>query len=532
MPKEVLTPSLARALIDERWEKVISRATPEAIATGKHGECHMIQIAIMRCIKQNMIFMCSRRAGKSEVCCGLILLTAIKTKDVSCLYLGLTKDAAEPIWRKWKKLLKRLDIPNDSSDAQQFTEFPNGSRVLFTGTDDLRTISHLLGDQLAGGIAVIDEGQSDPGIMETTVEDTLGPMLDETTIDKPIPGRLVLSGTVPDGPVGYFWQTWINNRNATDTETKLDSLWETFEWSRYENPFQVDNEAREEAYCKKYRKLHSDPAVLRRFRGKRVWAKESNAFRFDRSEHCYRPISRVSDVGPFSVVCTEASNLGADRFIVGIQQATPKNRFAIEMWGWNSRLRNQLWQIAEAVTEENADPLDREWIAVCAMLRKMYRGSMEFIRDSDGSSDPVNEALKLSHGIEMNSAIKTPGATKARVQLLSDLLSLGIAKVIEGSQLDRDMTISRWAPQLRSQVVKWELDKTHGSPAAALAASYAFDLQSYTRIGGMKPPAKRPSLDEYLAQEQKKTIDQLTQGKLRNPPPQPAFVNLWLPPPK
>lgn len=517
----------------QRWQARIAHVTPEAIATGKHGECHMIQIAIMRCRKQNMIFMCSRRAGKSEVCCGLILLTAIKTADVSCLYLGLTKDAAEPIWRKWKKLLKRLDIPNDSSDAQQYTIFPNGSRVLFTGTDDLRTVSHLLGDQLAGGIAVIDEGQSDPGVMETAVEDTLGPMLDETTIDKPIPGRLVLSGTVPDAPVGYFWKTWITNRNADDTATKEGSRWETFEWSRYENPFQTDNEEREKSYCEKYHKTHDDPSVLRRFHGKRVWSKDANAFRFDRSGHVFSPTSRmVEQIGPFYVVYNQG-HLVIDRIIVGIQQATEGGRFAIVAFGWNSRMRNAVWQIAEAVTEENADPLDSEWIAVCAKLRSMYHCSMEFIRDSDGSSKEVNEALQLSHGIIVESAFKTPGSEKARVQRVSDLLSLGILKVIEGSHLADDMTISRWAKHTKGKARrKWELDETHNVPSVAKAATYAFDLPSYTRIGGMKPPKPRPTLDEYLKEEQKKTLDQLVRGKLPRPPQVPGYVSLWLPPPK
>src|SRR5690348_6433585 len=181
----------ARAELDRRWAEAVARVTPEAIATGKHGERHEIQIEILRSLAQNLIFMCSRRAGKSEVCCGLLLMTAIKTPDVSCLYLALTSDAAEPIWRKWRKLLRKLGVPNSSSDHTQFTEFPNGSRVYFTGTDDTRRVTHFLGDQLASGMAIIDEAQDDPGIMETTVENVLGPMLDETTIDKPVPGRLV-----------------------------------------------------------------------------------------------------------------------------------------------------------------------------------------------------------------------------------------------------------------------------------------------------------------------------------------------------
>src|SRR6478736_3876749 len=120
-----LTPEQARAELDRRWDEAIARVTPEAIASGKHGERHEKQIEILNCPAQNFCLMCSRRAGKSEVCCGLLLLTAIRTADVSCLYLGLTKDAAEPVFRKWRRLLRKFDLPNLTSDSDQFSEFPN-----------------------------------------------------------------------------------------------------------------------------------------------------------------------------------------------------------------------------------------------------------------------------------------------------------------------------------------------------------------------------------------------------------------------
>ncbi len=532
MAKENVTPDQASALLRKRWESAIARVTPEAIATGKHGERHEIQIEVLKCTKQNMIFMCSRRAGKSEVCCGLLLLTAIRTNDVSCLYLGLTKDAAEPIWRKWKRLLKKFDIPTKTmSDASQFTEFANGSRVLFSGTDDLRTVSHLLGDQLAGGMAVIDEGQSDPGIMETTVEDTLGPMLDETTHDKPIPGRLVLSGTVTDAPIGYYWKTWIQNRNASDTATKEGSLWETFSWNRYENPFQTNNELREAEYCEKYKKNHNDPAVLRRFRGERIWSKEANAYRFSHKEHCYNPAAlKRSEIGPFHCLFV-GRNLDVTRMIVGIQQSQSNHRFAIVAWGWNHLRKDKVWQLAEAVTDFEFDPLENEWLAVCAEIRSLYPVGIQFIRDAEGSSNETNEALRLSHGIEMNSTIKTSGGAKSRILRLADLLDIGIAKVIEGSALAEDLSVSRWNAKSK-KAKKWELDDTHRSPDVAKAATNAFDLPAYSKIGAIKQESKPMTFDEKLEAEQKKTLELLFRGKLPKEQTRPSFVDMWLPPVK
>jgi hypothetical protein len=524
------------------------------MSTGKQGQRHMVQLAILRCRAQNMILMGSRRCGKSEVCCCLLLSTSMLTADVSSLYLALTKDAAEPIWRKWKKLLKKFNVPHVSSDADQYTEFPNGSRVLFTGTDDLRRVTHLLGDQLAGGIAIIDESQDDPGIMEKTVEDVLGPMLDETTIEKPIPGRLVLSGTVPDVPAGYFWRTWElayddeKDRERTpeekrermqmeDNEDPAD-LWAAFTWSRYENPFQTDNEKREKSYCAKYRLRPDDPRVLRRFRGKRVFERSATAYRFDPRAHAYRPSSedrvdiRRGDDGVVFHCIFAALPDGCDRFIIGIDQAQRRDRFAFVGWTWNHLVKRNLWQFFEAGTDPGGDPQESEWLAICATVRTRYPdGSMEFIRDPGGSSAPVNDQLAFSHGITIQSAIKTPGSLKAGVQRLSDLMAVGVAKVIEGSQLADDLTTAKWSLKAR-EAGKWEMDKSARSPDYCDAARYPLDLPSYTQIGGMKPPEPRKTLQEQLAAEQKKTIDGLLRGKAPRTPPVPNFVKLWLPPPK
>ncbi len=533
---------------DRRWVEACARVTPEAIATGAQGQRHDKQVEILKCTSQNMIFMCSRRAGKSEVCCGLLLLTAIKTDDVSCLYLALTKDAAEPVWRKWKKLLKKFDMIHLSSDADQYTEFPNGSRVFFTGTDDRRRVTHFLGDQLAGGMAVIDESQDDPGIMETTVEDTLGPMLDETTLEKPIPGRLVLSGTIPDVPAGYYWHTWDANydsenyrertteerrqRMQMDDDESPEDLWAAFNWSRYENPFQTNNEKRERAYCAKYRRKPDDPRVLRRFRGKIVFERDATAYRFDSRAHTYCPegLERL-DIGPFH--CSFATlPAGCDRFIVGIDQAQRRDRFTFVGWTWNHLLRNRLWQFFEAGTDPGGDPQESEWLAICATLRTRYPdGSMEFIRDAGGSSAPVNDQLAFSHGITIASAIKTPGSLKAGVQRLSDLMAVGVAKVIEGSQLADDMTTAKWSLKAR-EAGKWELDKSARSPDYCDAARYPLDLPSFTQIGGMKPPPPRLTEQEWLAAEQKKTLDGLLRGKGPRPPTIPNWAKLWVPPPK
>lgn len=529
MPAKQLTQSRAEQLLAKRWADAVADVTPESIC----GE-HQWQYKILTCQAQNLIATCSRRAGKSEVACGLLLLTALKTANTSSIYLGLTKDSAGIIWRKWKRLLKRLRLLSltSTSDPDQLTIFPNGARVLFTGTDDTRRITHLLGDQLSGGMAVIDESQDDPGIMRKTVEDILGPMLDETTVDIPVPGRLVLLGTVPDVPAGYFFDTWTANYSGGDAVpgSSENQDWGCFAWSRFDNPFEVDNEKRLEAYLRKYKYQVTDPEIRRRWFGERVFSKDSNAYRYQPAKHVWSPGSvECIDIGPFHARFATPMP-GLRHYIVGIDQAQRRDRFAIVCWGWDPSVKDRLYHVAEAVTDPGADPQDSEWLEVCKELKRRYGGSIEYIRDAGGSSAPVNDALKLSHGIVVQSAIKTPGSLKARVQRLADLLQLGVAKVMDGSELSLDLLTAKWSMSAREKG-KWELDKTAKSPDIADAATYALDLPSFTQIGAPKPKARPLTESEWFRQQRDRTLRDLLSGKKQaKPKPNPALT-MWNPPP-
>lgn len=525
-----LTPAKAEQLLAKRFAECIAKATPEFLC----GD-HEWQKKVLASTSQNIIAMCSRRAGKSEVACALLLLTAAKTANTSSLYLGLTKESAGIVFRKWKRLLRKLGLRTlcQTTDTDQLTIMPNGSRILFTGTDDIRRVQHLLGDQLSGGIAIMDECQSDPGLLETVVVDVLGPMLDETTEDIPIPGRLMMIGTVPDVPAGYFYRTWAENYTGPEEVPGYseNEHWGCYAWSRFDNPFQLQNEVRLKSYLKKYKYERHDPEVQRRWFGVRVFSADNNAYRYQPAKHNYAPQSTDRfDLGPFH--CLFANQpAGASHHIVGIDQAQRHDRFAMIMWSWDPTRKDYLWHTAEAVTDPGADPLESQWLDVLKELRRRFGGSMEFIRDAGGSSAPVNDALQLSHGITVTSAIKGPGSVKARVQRLSDLLAKGVAKVMEGSELAGDLLIAKWNLEDRERG-KWTLDKSAKSPDLADAATYALDLPSFTQIGAPKPKPAPITEQEYFRQQRDKTLRDLLSGKKQHSPkPNPSLL-MWTPPPK
>jgi hypothetical protein len=526
MPK--LTAGKASQLLQSRFRAAIDRATPSFLC----GD-HEWQKKVLACKSQNIIAMCSRRAGKSEVACALLLITACATPDVSCLFLGLTKDSSGTIWRKFKRLIKRLQMPCQLLEGDQLCILPNDSRVLFTGTDDTRRVTHLLGDSLAGGMAVLDECQDDPGILEKTVVDIIGPMADETTDTHAVPGRQVMLGTVPDVPVGFFYRTFERESGTSEPWTpysRESEDWGVFAWSRFDNPFETNNEERLASYLRKYKYERNDPEIGRRWFGQRIFSANDNAYRYQPAKQTYQPSNTESlDLGPFH--CKFALPMpGLSHFIVGVDQAQRRDRFAIICWGWDPSKKDRLYHVAEAVTDPGADPQDSEWLEVCKELKKRYGGSIEYIRDAGGSSAPVNDALKLSHGIVVQSAIKTPGSLKARVQRLADLLQKDVAKVMADSELSQDLLTAKWSIAAREKG-KWELDKTAKSPDLADAATYALDLPSFTQIGAPKPKPAPLSEREWYNEQRRKTLRDLLSGKPRPKKKPDQFRTMWQPPP-
>lgn len=465
MPKRPTQISRAEALaeLQRRCDAAIAAFTPEAIAGG-----HAFQVSILSSEHQNLLFMCSRRAGKTFLCCALLALTALRTPDVSCLYLALTSGQAKKVWaRTWKRLLRKFNLPAEHSESDMTTTFPSGSVVVFGGTDDLRHVQTLLGDSMAGGIAIIDEAQSDPGLMESLVVDVLGPMLDETTAGKPVPGRLVLAGTVPEVAAGYFWKTWAANHEVEG------SPWGCYAWSRFDNPHEHDNRKHLDSYLRKYHLNEADPIVQRNWFGARVFDAAVTAYRYNPA-HAWVGIpapwlaSLDFKVGPLghevSVPLTAVlPPPGVNTFSIGLDPASRRDRYGIVMWGWGP-LSSEVWQVAEWVTPEGAGTLQSQWVAVLAALREHYGNVVRYLRDAGSAAESI-DLIHRDYSMLVEAVAKGPGSLKGRVDRFADVLGQGRCHPLAGSQLERDLTLCRWDQAAREKG-KWQWSNVHHGDTA------------------------------------------------------------------
>lgn len=481
------------------------------------------------------MLMCSRQCGKTEFAVRFLAMVANQTANVACLYLALVRSQARTVWRrKWIPLLRKLRLYEFCyiNETDMLTIFPNGSIVAFGGTDDARHVATLLGDSMAGGLAIIDECQSQPQLMEELVTNVLEPMLSQTTIDKPKPGRIVLSGTIPTIPAGYFWDLWakglVENKIANDN----GDSWGRYNWSRFENPFLTNPEVALQKTLKRWNKDVDDPQIQRDWFGRWVFDVNDTALRYDIRRNSYT----AENSGWVSLVNLQPGELravaaqpGIDRFAIGLDPAATADRFAIVMWGWSSSERKGLHQIAEWVTDRGANALESQYIAVILELKERYglitRFPCRVIRDA-GSAKTTNDTLYRNHGILIEAANKGSGSLYGRVARFNDLLGTHQAYVIQGSELEADCRLARWDKKERA-VGRYKWDRLH-HPDVLDAATYA--VEPYCELAGF--PMIGPKMNteqEAMAREEAEATAKMFQEALNKQPEQQTMVSsqLW-----
>lgn len=445
-----LTPAERAAELRRRWEAAVAAVTPEALADG-----HEHQLGVLRCVvageKLSIILMTSRRAAKSTTACQALLLTAMRSPwgglGVSCLYIGLTRGPAKKVWRKiFKPMLRKFKVPASHSEIDSTTTLANGSTIQFLGSDDERNIQTLLGDSMAGGMAVLDELQSDPGLAAMLAIDIIEPMLSEATAAQPKPGVMMLCGTVPPAPAGFFWDTWVANFDEETQATRPDSTWYCGAWSRFDNPHTHRNRELLDAYLFRYKLDESALRVRKDWFGERVFDTAGTCFGYRKTVNgivgVIAPWSAGLELKPGKMIATLPPP-GVDTFAAGLD-CGGTDRTAAILWGWSRRHEPLgVFQIAEWVTDRDTPVTSSQYLAVLRLWKERYGNIVRTIRD-DGSSATIDDVLRLENGIIIEPPDKGKGSLKARVDRLADLLACARAWIILGSELEKDLERTRW----------------------------------------------------------------------------------------
>lgn len=215
---------------EARQESASNRTPPQFI-----DESLPEQAAFIRDPARRKLVFSARRGGKSYGEGRFMCQEAWATPNVSCLYVGLTRDSA---WRTmWRDVLKdlnrKLHLEATFNETKLLMTFTNGSTIQLLGldaTDDEK-------DKLLGGkykAVVIDEAASFSIDLDELIVKTIGPALADHR------GTLILSGTPSNIQTGVFFAL------TKDQNPMVPGCWQRDGWSCHRWSYEQNHYVREQ----------------------------------------------------------------------------------------------------------------------------------------------------------------------------------------------------------------------------------------------------------------------------------------------
>lgn len=450
----------------------VATVTFEQIAEGGKGELmrHLKQLEFMQAasicegdgsfLYRYVACMCSRRAAKSTAICGLMAKDASERNAVQ-IYLGKTAKAVRnSIWEQiWKPMCKRFfDKACSHHETLMRTTFDTGAVVLFTGSDDQSHIDNYLGNGFRR--AVIDESQSQPdGVLRKLVDVTLPPACSDRG------GQILLSGTIPEVPAGYFYEVWNTNE-----------AWLKRNWSRFDNPHMGTKEFQQRMlrdFLAASKRTESDPLVQRDWYGREAFDTSATAYGYSIARDQYAPtepkwlqayLDKWEVDGLDHLRRTDQPDNGDPRH--GLMAAEPlpgieifscaidpgaRDRFTVTVYGWGSGTES-VQHVFEYSSKRKAGLTWSQMAPVIKMVQEHY-GPSWWWYDASGSKVVMDGFVADSGMPALMPAVKS--GRKGQVDRIRDLMITGRLLVMAGSASEEDYQKTRWDPDKKAKMV-WD----------------------------------------------------------------------------
>ena len=470
----------------------------ELYCTAESGLVHTKQLAAGKDRAPWIHLMCARQSGKSRIDLGILFDNALTNAGTTGIFLGLIGGAVKfSMWEPiWKPLCARFGIDDKChNNTNMVTTFPNGSRVAFAGTDDLTNVRKYLGNSFPGGVFIVDECQDQKTTMLVYIlTKLLPPTLTDTS-------RVILSGVLPDAPVGHFYSLATEHELCDHPEEQYSKGWSHHEWGRSDNVFQPDAMKWLENHRREFSIPDDDPLILRDWFMRRVWDASATAFGYVDSRDGYDvnpPAWASTLVLPPGKIMASIVPFDCNMFLVGIDPAGIKDRYAVEVMAFGEA-SDKLWHVFEWITAKAADPYQTDVNAVLIALGGFYPNVLGWVRDH-GSAAITDDTLQKEHGITVEPAIKAD--LRARVNRMRDLLRAGRMKVMRGSSLAEDFTLARWSMvALADGDWRWTWDPAH-HPDGSDAAVYTLPKYFHYK------PLVAPKPEGFLARVEAKAREE------------------------
>lgn len=347
------------------------------------------------------IAVCSRRAGKTVACAAHLIDAAVKTPNVVCLYITLSRNNAKKIiWRDLKNIIEKHELKAVPDNTELSWTFPNGSVIYLSGAKDESEIEKFRG--LSVKLCYIDECQSFKAYIQELINDIIAPSLIDYA------GTLALIGTPGPIPAGFFY------------ECSQSENWSKHHWTFWDNMFIVEKSgsSHQQLFDRELKRrgtTAADPSIQREWFGKWVLDSDSLLIKYDSNKNNWAP--------PLPITNKYNYILGID---VGFMDA---DALAVLAWSESDPVT---YLVEEIVTPKQGLS---ELVDQVNYIQKKYDIS-KMIMDMGGLGKKIGEEMIRRYHIPVEAADKT--RKMENIELLNDALRRGHFKAPAKSRFAQD----------------------------------------------------------------------------------------------
>jgi hypothetical protein len=368
------------------------------------------QLAFVRDPSPFKTGVCSRRSGKTVSCAADLTETVVESKNVTSLYITLSRSNAKKIiWPEVKSINTRHDLGGIPNESELSITYPSGSILYCSGAGDRSEIEKFRG--LALKKAYIDESQSFPPYIRDLVDDVISPALMDHA------GTLCLIGTPGPVPAGFFY------------DCSHSSLWSHHSWTFKNNPHILAKSGLtyDEILNRELTRRGvsiEDPSIQREYFARWVLDSDSLVYHYN------------SKINHF-----ETSPQGEIVYILGIDFGF-EDADALAVLGWCENSPTT-YLIEEVVVAKQGLT---ELVGQVEALRKRYDIS-KIVADFGGLGKKLGEEMIKRYQIPVAAADKA--RKNESIELMNDALRTGRFKARQDSRFAQD-----------AMLVEWDLDKS------------------------------------------------------------------------
>lgn len=431
------------------------------------------------------VAVCGRRAGKTYACAAYLLQIVLRIPNCKVVYLAITKDYARSlIWSTLSDINNQYSLGGKFLDSSSVATFPNGSEILVSGADTAAEVRKFRGHGLA--LVIVDEVQN---FRTMVIEDLVENVLSKALYD--YDGTLVLVGTPPPVPVGYFFDC---------DKGKMAGSFTHFKWNMFDNPHIKRKSGRTAEYLlqqdlKRKGVSINDPSIRREVFAE--WATDTNAlvFHYDYNINNYNTINNLTE------------------YVIGVDIGF-NDSDAIAVLGW-SAAEPTIYLVEEYI---KAGQTVTDLAVIVNSLIEKYK-PLKVVMDTGGLGKKIAEEIRKRYSLPIEAAEKV--RKFEFIELLNDALRTGKFKAQSTSQFAQDTLLVEWD---RSKTQKLVIKDTFHSDIAD-AVLYAYREALHWLYSPPIAPIIKNTPEWYKAIEDQ--LEQEAVNRLSNSKDDQDEMNPW-----